>query len=189
LAGGFSIEAGRFLAEVDAVERGRAVDRSAAVSAYDTMLAGLYRGARAGGRRVFVTWEVDVPAWRALVRTPRGLASELGGDPGDVPTPLGRYRYRPWEGRRDHYVATMARNYGEPMAQRAAYEAGLGRPDAAREAAAYGASFAPSFGMADLPRLPFDARELVANSLELFRRLRIYAAQRHRETGTTVAKP
>jgi hypothetical protein len=160
-----------FLDQLEPMERGQPFDRERAGAAYHAMMAGLERSIRAEGRRLFVTWEVQVPAWRSLEPVPLGLTAELRADTAYVPFEMPRYRFRPWRGRHDHYVATMARNYGEPIALRAVYEARHDRPGFARQLARSAARYAPAFGMTDLPPLPLDARELVQASLELFQRL------------------
>ncbi len=172
LVGGFASEVERFEREVEPFERGRRFDPAPIQSAYLAMFAGLERSVRASGRRLYATWEVRQPVWEGLERVPMGLSSELVSDTGYVALLPPRYRYRPWDGRRDHYVATLARNYAEALAERADYEARHGRLQQARGMAALGADFAPRFTLRDVPPLPLDGRKLVAASLERFRQLR-----------------
>jgi Protein of unknown function (DUF2723) len=170
---GFASEAERFQREVQPFERALPYDPDRIQSAYLAMFVGIERSARDSGRRLFVTWDARLPVWQDLERIPRGLTAELTRDTSYVAFELPQYRYRRWEGRRDHYVATLARNYGESLAERAAYEARHGRMADARRVAAHAAQFAPSFGMREVPPLPLDGRELVLASLELFRRLEV----------------
>jgi hypothetical protein len=138
------------------------------------MLTGLANAAR-DDRRLFVTWEVGESPWKRWVRVPMGLSAELVADTTYVPLEPLSYTYRPWPGRRDPYTATMARNYGQPLAERMLYEAAHGHPDRARRFAALAASFDPRWRAEQVPVLPLDGRQLVAEALAFFERLRVYA--------------
>lgn len=178
LAAAAAPEIARFAAAVEPFERQRRYDAAVLQTAYVAMIDTVIARARSAGRPVFATGEVPAHVGAGLRRVPWQLASLLTGDTTYVAQEEPRWRFRPWRGRVDPYVATTHLIYGQALAARAGYEAQSGR---VRQALSYrdlALSFAPRFTIEDVPPLPLDGTEITLQSLGWFEMLRRGAATR-----------
>lgn len=172
LAGAARPAIDRFLREVAPFEHQRPFDAAVIQSAYIRMIDTLIVCAAARGRPVFVTAEVSPEIAGGVARVPEQLAFRLATDSVYVAQPVPAWRFRPWPGRVDAYVATTHLIYAQALSVRMEYEARTGHVDAARRYRDAALAYAPAFGRADVPPLPLDGPEIVRQSLDFFDALR-----------------
>jgi hypothetical protein len=171
-AGRVSFEMAGFLSAVAPCETGGSCDPQRVLASHRAMLAAMMDGGRTS-RPVFVTHEVEAPDGVARGRVPLGLASQLTDDSSYVAWDCAEsWRWRPWSNRVDHFVATTSWIYGRALVERMSYELRHGRGDRAESCRRTALLFDPHFTVRDLPPLAYEGRELAAQSLAFFEKLR-----------------
>ena len=170
-AAGFARETQAFARAVEPFERGRPYRAEELEAAYEAMLGAMVDRSL-GARPVFVSAVVESPVFKRYVQVPAGIDLELRADTGYVAARFPRYRFCPWPGHVDPYVATVSWIYARGLAARMAYELAHGRPERARRYGEYALTFDPGFRAEAIPPLPLDGRAIVAQTIDYFDRLR-----------------
>ena len=88
-------EVNAFLAQVDLFEHGLPYDPAQIQARYVGMIESFIRHSMRD-HPVYVTGEVEPEFTRGLARIPEGLAFRLSPSPGEIPSPLPPFRYRPF---------------------------------------------------------------------------------------------
>jgi hypothetical protein len=120
---------------------------------------------------VFCTPEAHDVLGGRWTMVPVGLALQVRTDTAYVADIAPAWRFEPWPGHMDGYVASIHWLYGSALVGRASYEGAHGRASLARRYLQLAQRFDPQVRPASVPPLPLDGNALVAQAADFFARL------------------
>ena len=122
-------------------------------------------------RPVLCTSEMDTLLRGPWTQVPIGLALELRPDSAYRAESPPRYRFEPWVGHMDGFIATTHWIYASSFARRADYERAHGRPGLCRRYLELATRVDPGIRLDRVPPLPLDGNPIVAQTAGFFARL------------------
>jgi hypothetical protein len=164
-------EIAHFRRVVEPFERHRAFVPDTIEAAYTGMIDAMM-GRHMPAHPIFVTGELPAGFGHAFRRIPWQLVQRVTADTTYLPQDLPRYRFRPWPGHIDHYVAIAHFIYGQALTARMLYERDRGYPDRALRYGEYALTFAPPFRVEDFPPMALEGRQIAAQYVTFFENLR-----------------
>ena len=164
---GVSDEARRYRAALRPFERHDRFDPATIAAAYRVFVDSLAACALRD-RPVFCTPEAQDALHGPWTLVPIGLALQVRADSAYVDDISPPYRFEPWPGHMDGFVATIHWIYASAFGARAAYERAHGRVGLARRYLDLAARLDPHVQLSRIPPLPLDGNALVAQAAGFF---------------------